>query len=127
MQQTPPKKYDFFDNNGFNDILQPTAPKSSPWSMDPFPKTSSATPVTSSTGFVDGNFNQVSQQNQVNKVVNGQSDSNKTFPFTRSTMQKAGNVSMLYFLIKVFVSSVKRSLALMVTLGAILLPTKCAP
>ncbi|XP_065070730.1 eukaryotic translation initiation factor 4 gamma 2-like, partial [Rhopilema esculentum] len=93
MQQTPPKKYDFFDNDGFNDILQPTAPKSSPWSIDPFPKTSSATPVTSSTGFVDGNFNQVSQQNQANKVVNGQSD-NKTFPFTRSTMQKAGNISL---------------------------------
>ena len=59
---------------------------------DPFAK-SATPPLVHQTG-VDGNFNQVSQQNAINKtVVNGvQQDIANPFPFSRSSTQKSGNV-----------------------------------
>ena len=95
QQQIPAKKYDFFDNEDFGDIMK--TPRMPAWNPDPFAKSATPPPVQrmqQNHNAVDSNFNQVSQQNIVNKAMvnGGPQDITNPFPFSRSSVQKSGNV-----------------------------------
>lgn len=101
QQTASAKRYDFFENENLDDIIKPS--RMPPWNPDPFVKNSpSPQPQpqqpTQNSNFVDGNFNQIAQQNSINKVVNGgQSEPSTLFPFSRPSTQKSGNVYNYYF------------------------------
>lgn len=97
QQQMPAKKYDFFDNEDFGDIMK--TPRMPAWNPDPFAKSATPPPVQrmqQNHNAVDSNFNQVSQQNIVNKAMvnGGPQDITNPFPFSRSSVQKSGNISL---------------------------------
>ena len=124
QQQAPAKKYDFFENEDFGDILK--TPRMPAWNPDPFVKSATPPPVQrmqQNHNAVDSNFNQVSQQNIVNKpmVNGGPQDITNPFPFSRSSIQKSGNVRSAVSLLLCFCFDVATSMIMLTLLFVLMM------
>eukprot|EP00794_Sanderia_malayensis_P018214 gene18214-20032_t len=93
MPSMPAKKFDLFDDDSFNKILNKPTSNISPWNQDTFAR-SSGTSSPASNSHIDSNYNQISQQ--TNKMQNGggQQELNTFLPFPRHTITKTGQISL---------------------------------